>query len=145
MIHGCHIKLLANLLKVEIPWSLSPWKYECSKQDTKAYLELYQTSKMERFANILDGWKALTIFTKRTILYVWEANKTRINKCFFSTIHDRTTRLYRKCYYLALQKIETSINYDYLTKNRELIWITWIHLFNYLHRVSFWNTKFREP
>ena len=43
-------------------------------------------------------------------------NKTRINKCFLSTVHDRTPRLYRKCVYLTLKKIETNLNYDYLTK-----------------------------
>ena len=43
-------------------------------------------------------------------------NKTRINKCFLRTVHDRTSRLYRKCVYLTLEKIETNLNYDYLTK-----------------------------
>ena len=43
-------------------------------------------------------------------------NKTRINKCFLSTVHDRTPRLYRKCVYLTLEKIETNLNNDYLTK-----------------------------
>ena len=41
-------------------------------------------------------------------------NKTRTNKCFLSAVHDRTPRLYRK--YLTLEKIETNLNYDYLTK-----------------------------
>ena len=43
-------------------------------------------------------------------------NKTRINKCFLSTVHDRTPRLYRECVYLTLEKTETNLNYDYLTK-----------------------------
>ena len=43
-------------------------------------------------------------------------NKTKINSCFLSTVHDRTPRLYRKCVYLTLKKIETNLNYDYLTK-----------------------------
>ena len=43
-------------------------------------------------------------------------NKTRVNKCFLCTVHDRTPRLYRKCVYLILEKVETNLNYDYLTK-----------------------------
>ena len=43
-------------------------------------------------------------------------NKTRINKCFLSTVHDRTPRLYRECVYLTLEKTEANLNYDYLTK-----------------------------
>ena len=43
-------------------------------------------------------------------------NKTKINKCFLSTVHDRTPRLYRNCVYLTLKKIETNLNIDYLRK-----------------------------
>ena len=36
-------------------------------------------------------------------------NKTRINKCFLSTVHDRTPRLYRKCVYLIERTSITKI------------------------------------
>ena len=73
MIHGCHIKLLANLLKVEIPWD---WAGESTNVPNRIQrrLELCQTSNMERFANILNGWKPLTNFTKRAILYIWHGS-----------------------------------------------------------------------
>ena len=45
-------------------------------------------------------------------------NKTRINKRFLSTVHDLTPLSYRKCVYLTLEKIETNLNYGYLTKIR---------------------------
>ena len=40
----------------------------CRAQDSV----VYQTAKMERFAQIVDGFQSLTIFTKRSILDVWK-------------------------------------------------------------------------
>ena len=39
---------------------------------TEAYLKPCQTSKMERFAKIVNGWKPLTIFGKYFIIDVWQ-------------------------------------------------------------------------
>ena len=137
MIHVCHTELLANILKLETPCSLNLQKYECFKLDTKAYTEPCQTFKVKHFAKIVNSWNSLTISTKRAILYVWQGseytsgiwqwayhNKARINKCFLSIVDNRTPSLYCKCVYLILKKIERNINYDYLRKNGEFIWIT---------------------
>ena len=40
-----------------------------------AYSEPCQTSKMELFAKIVNGWKPLTVFTKRFLLYVWQCSE----------------------------------------------------------------------
>ena len=40
-----------------------------------AYLEPYQTSKMEIFAKIANAWKPLIIFAKCSILDVWEGSE----------------------------------------------------------------------
>ena len=39
--------------------------------DSNAYSEPYQTPKMECFAKIVTGKKALTFFVKHSILDVW--------------------------------------------------------------------------
>ena len=40
------------------------------REIAEAYSEPYQTSKMERFAKIVNGFQPLTIFGKRSILDV---------------------------------------------------------------------------
>ena len=44
---------------------------ENTKTETETYLKSSQTTKMELFAKIVNGWKLLTIFTKRSILVFW--------------------------------------------------------------------------
>ena len=39
---------------------------------SETYWEFCQTCKMERFAKIINGWKPLIIFAKRSILDVWQ-------------------------------------------------------------------------
>ena len=41
----------------------------------KAYSEHCQTSKMERFENIIEGFEPLTVFAKRSILDVWQGSE----------------------------------------------------------------------
>ena len=41
----------------------------------EACLELCQTSKMERFAKVVNVWKPLNIFTKRSILDSWKGSE----------------------------------------------------------------------
>ena len=41
----------------------------------KAYSEHCQTSKMELFTKISNGWKLLTIFEKRPIFDVWQSSE----------------------------------------------------------------------
>ena len=38
---------------------------------SEAYSEHFQTSKMERFEKIVEGFESLTIFGKSSILDVW--------------------------------------------------------------------------
>ena len=40
--------------------------------NAELYSEHYQTSKMERFAQIINGFQLLTIFSKRSMLGVWQ-------------------------------------------------------------------------
>ena len=40
-----------------------------------AYLEPYQTSKMELFAKTANAWKQLIIFAKCSILDVWQGSE----------------------------------------------------------------------
>ena len=42
------------------------------KSASEAYPEKYQTSKMERFVQTVNGVKLLIIFAKRSILDVWQ-------------------------------------------------------------------------
>ena len=39
------------------------------------YSEPYQTSKMERFARVVNAFKPLTIFAERSILDVWQGSE----------------------------------------------------------------------
>ena len=39
------------------------------------HLETSQTSKMEVFANIVNGWKPLTILAECSILDVWKGSE----------------------------------------------------------------------
>ena len=41
----------------------------------EAYLDACQTSKMERFAKIVNGWIPFTIFAKCSILDVWQGSE----------------------------------------------------------------------
>ena len=43
------------------------------------YSELWQTSKMERFTKIVNGFQPLTIFSKRSILDVWQGFDTPLD------------------------------------------------------------------
>ena len=45
------------------------------KKHLEAYSEPYQISKIERFAKMVDGWKPLTIFAKRSFLVVWQSSE----------------------------------------------------------------------
>ena len=36
------------------------------------FSEFYQTSKVDSFLKIVNGWKPFTIFVKRSILDVWQ-------------------------------------------------------------------------
>ena len=42
---------------------------------TEAYSEPCQTSKIESFAKIVNGFMPLTIFAKRSILDVWQGSE----------------------------------------------------------------------
>ena len=42
---------------------------------SEAYSEHCQTSKMERFEKIIEDFEPLTIFAKRSILYVWQGSE----------------------------------------------------------------------
>ena len=44
--------------------------YELKRVHCRSASEPYQTSKMEHFANIANGFEVLTIFAKRSILDV---------------------------------------------------------------------------
>ena len=44
---------------------------ENTKTETETYLKSSQTTKIELFAKIVNGWKLFTIFTKRPILVFW--------------------------------------------------------------------------
>ena len=41
----------------------------------RSFLEPSQSSKMERFAKIVDDFKLLTIFAKRSILGAWPGSE----------------------------------------------------------------------
>ena len=43
---------------------------------SEAYSELIQMSIMEHFAKIVNGQKPLTIFTRHSVLDVWQGPKT---------------------------------------------------------------------
>ena len=55
--------------------------FSCKTSET--YLEPYQTYKIERFAKIVNVWKLLTIFDKRTILDVWQGSECVFKTDFF--------------------------------------------------------------
>ena len=38
-------------------------------------IEAYQTSKMELFVKIVDGWRPLAIFAKSTIVDIWQGSE----------------------------------------------------------------------
>ena len=50
-------------------------KQNMEKQNLEAYLEPCQTSKMELFAKIVNDWKPLSIFAKRSILEFWPGSE----------------------------------------------------------------------
>ena len=58
-------------------WNKGEHCYETGSHTfvAEAYPETYQTSKMEGFTKIVNTWKPLTIFTKRSILDVWQGSK----------------------------------------------------------------------
>ena len=42
---------------------------------TEAFSVSCKTSEMEHFAKLINGWKPLIIFTKRSILVVWQSSE----------------------------------------------------------------------
>ena len=94
----------------------SLWKNECSKQDSKVYCTAVllwykgrpnykaKTSTMERFANIVNGWKPLTISTKHAILYVWQGSEynSGIWQSCQTTIKQELTSVFSALYTIAL-------------------------------------------
>ena len=57
---------------------------------TEAYLELSETSRMEFFANMINDWKRLTIFSKSYILDIGlrseNASETAISKFLTTSV-----------------------------------------------------------
>ena len=47
----------------------------CIFTNTEAFTEPRRTSKMKRFAKIVNNWKPLTFFAKRSILDVWQGSE----------------------------------------------------------------------
>ena len=72
-----HLWATASVFSDELPLSAfnhllqNIEKHEQNKH-LEAYSEPCQTSKMGRFAKIVDGPKLLTIFAKHSILIVWQ-------------------------------------------------------------------------
>ena len=52
----------------------------------QAHSELCQTSKMERFANVHNGWMQLTIFANCSILDIWQDSKYASDLLFFTSV-----------------------------------------------------------
>ena len=44
-------------------------------RELEVYLEPCHTSKMDRFAKIVNSYKPLTIFAKRSILDIWQGSE----------------------------------------------------------------------
>ena len=82
----------------------------------ETHSELNQTSKMDIFVKIVNGWKRLTIFAKSSILVVWlrfwihlwvmlifsmqldkqENKKLKTNFCLFTFLHARIQEYSRR-------------------------------------------------
>ena len=59
----------------------------------EAYSEHCQTSKMELFEKIIEGFESLTIFEKHSILNVWQGSEdaSAANICLFQTGEETNT------------------------------------------------------
>ena len=67
-------------------YDLVPWfclQYLKKISHTQSYSEPYQTSKMEHFAKIVNGWKPFTTFAKHSILDVSQGSEYATNTLMY--------------------------------------------------------------
>ena len=64
---NCVVSLLINLLLTYL--------INFKLRELEVYLEPCHTSKMDRFAKIVNSYKPLTIFAKRSILDIWQGSE----------------------------------------------------------------------
>ena len=81
---ACCRKQLLKILRIwSIYWRNSLWKtlffcgmnVKLTESSLEVHSEPFQTSKIERSAKIVHIWKPLTIFTKSSILSVWQCSE----------------------------------------------------------------------